>query len=72
MKKNDKKEVRSINSNEDLYNDFQLEQLEERLEMGIFWGCNADCGTYCTINEVCGVEVDTGGGGGVYKPLLQK
>ena len=60
-----KKEIRSINSNDKLYNNFQLEQLEERLEMG-GWLCGADCGVNCvancdvncTVDDICGVDAN--------------
>ncbi|HMP29685.1 MAG TPA: hypothetical protein PKD85_08790 [Saprospiraceae bacterium] len=47
-------EIISLNKNEMLYSDFQIEQLEERLEMDP-WICfqfcpNLTCGINCEVN----------------------
>ena len=74
MQNKKKKEIRSINSDDNLYSDFHLEELEERLEMAAAaWICGVDCpqadcgidGLECGVDGVEDVDVvpiDIGGG----------
>ena len=62
--KDKKREMKSINSDENLYTEFHLEELEERLEMAAAaWLCGVDCPqASCGIDGVdCGVDGDEGG-----------